>query len=107
MTTFFDDSSFLFHTRDKSAQQYASDVRSIWMVVDPITRIHPNTLMNDELIEEQFYIPERHLLLANKDKEPYKQNPHIQAPTIKSKVISFTKFLSFLRRWKNICWLDS
>ena len=68
----------------------------------PITRIHPNTLMNDELIVERFYIPQRHPVHANKDKEPYKQDPHIQAPTIKSKVISFTKFLSFLRRGKNI-----
>ena len=40
--------------------------------------------------------------MANKDKGPYEQDPHIQTPTFKSKLMSFTKFLSFLRRAKNI-----
>ena len=40
--------------------------------------------------------------MANKDNEPNEQDPHVQAPTIKTKLISFTKFLSFLRRAKNI-----
>ena len=39
--------------------------------------------MNAELIEERFYIPQGHLLLANKENEPYEQDPHIQAATIK------------------------
>ena len=102
MTTLFDDSSFLIHRKHKPAQQYASDVRSIWMAVDPITSNHPNALTNDELIEERFYIPQIDLLMANKGKVPYEQDPHIQAPTIKSKLMSFSKFLSFLRRAKNI-----
>ena len=87
------------------AQQYASDVRSIWMAVDPITSNHPNALKNDELIEERFYIPQIDLLMANKDNEPNQQDPHIQAPTIKSKLISFTILLSFLRRAKYIYWM--
>ena len=87
---------FFNFRKNKAAQQYASEVRFIWMAVDPITRIYPNALMNDELIEQRFYIPQRDLLIANKDKEPYEQEPHIQAPTIKSKLISFTRFLSFL-----------
>ena len=102
MTTLFDDSSFLIHRKHKPAQPYASDVRSIRMVLDPITSNHPNALTNDELIDERFYIPQIDLLMANKDNEPNEQNPHIQAPTIKSKLISFTKLLSFLRRAKNI-----
>ena len=102
MTTLFDDSSFLIHRKHKPAQPYASDVRSIWMALDPITSNHPNALTNDELIEEWFYIPQIDLLMANKGKVPYEQDPHIQAPTIKSKLMSFSKFLSFLRRAKNI-----
>ena len=54
MTTHFDDSSFPIHRKHKPAQQYASDVRSIWMVVDPITSNHPNALTHDELIGERF-----------------------------------------------------
>ena len=54
MTTLFDDSSFPIHRKHKPAQQYASDVRSIWMVVDPITSNHSNDLTNDELIGERF-----------------------------------------------------
>ena len=54
MTTLFDDSSFPVHRKHKPAQQYASDVRSIWMVVDPTTSNHPNALTNDELIGERF-----------------------------------------------------
>ena len=102
MTTLFDDSSFPIHRKHKPAQHYASDVRSIWMALDPITSNHPNALTNDELIEERFYIPQIDLLMANKDNEPNQQDPHIQAPTIKSKLISFTKLLSFLKRAKNI-----
>ena len=102
MTTLFDDSSFPVHRKHKPAQQYASDVRSIWMAVDQITSNHPNALTNDELIEERFYIPQIDLLMANKDNKPNEQDPHIQAPTIKSKLISFTKLLSFLKRAKNI-----
>ena len=56
--------------------------------------------MDDESFEERFYIPQRDLLIANKGKGPYEQDPHIQAPTIKSKLISFTKFLSFLEERK-------
>ena len=70
------------------------------MAVDPITRIHPNALMDDESFEERFYVLQRDLLIANKDKGPYEQDPHIQAPTIKPKLISFTKFLSFLEERK-------
>ena len=69
MATFFDDSFFLIDRKHKAAQQYASDVRSSWMVVDPLTRIHPNALKNDELIEERFYIPQRDILMSNRDKE--------------------------------------
>ena len=72
------------------------------MVVDPVTSNHPNALTNDELIEDRFYIQQIDLLMGNEDKGPYEQDPHIQTTTIKSKLISFTKFLSFLRRAKNI-----
>ena len=77
MTTLFDDSSFLIHRKHKPAQQYASDVISIWMAVDPITSNHPNALTNDELIEERFYIPQIVLLMANKDNKPNEQDSHI------------------------------
>ena len=52
-----------------------------------------------------FYIPQIDLLMANKDNEPNEQDPDVEAPRIKTKLISFTKFLSFLRRAKNIYWM--
>ena len=58
--------------------------------------------MNDELIEERFYVAQRDILMAHKNKEPYEHYAHIQAQIVKSKLISFTKFLCFLRRVKII-----
>ena len=80
----------------KSASQCASDVRSIWMAVDPDLSIHPNAFIDNELVESRFSIPQRNLLVENKDKEPHEQSPHIQAPTIKSKLISLNRFIDFI-----------
>ena len=80
----------------KSASQCASDVRSIWMAVDPDLAIHPNVFIDSKLVESRFYLPQRNLLMENKDKEPHEQSPHIQAPTIKSKLISFNRLIDFI-----------
>ena len=49
------------------------------------------------MIDKRYYLPPKKLLIKNKDKEHCEQEPHIQASTIKTKLISFTKFMSFLR----------
>ena len=36
------------------------------------------------------------MLIANKDKELHEQSPHIQTPTIKSKLISLNRFIDFV-----------
>ena len=70
----------------KSAGQTTSDVRSIWMSVDPDITVHPNSFVDNEVLENRFYIPQHNLLIENKDKELHEQTAHIQAPTIKSKL---------------------
>ena len=66
------------------------------MAVDPDLSIHPNALTDNELVESRFYIPQRNLLVENKDEEPHEQSPHIKAPTIKSKLISLNRFIDFI-----------
>ena len=56
----------------KSAPQTTSGVRSIWMSVDPDMTIHPNCFVENEVLENRFYIPQYNLLIENKDKEPHK-----------------------------------
>ena len=92
--------------KDQQAKQCSSDVRSIWSTVDPLLLIHPNALSNEDLIEERYYLPQKKLLIENKDKEPGEQEPHIQATTIKNKLISFNKFMLFLRDRKIYVGLD-
>lgn len=58
------------------------------MSVDPDMTIHPNSFIDNEVLENRFYIPQRDLLIENKDKEPHEQSAHIQVPTIRSKLIS-------------------
>ena len=58
------------------------------------------------MIEEQYYLPQKKLLIENKDKEPGEQEPHIQATTIKNKLTSFNKFMLFLRDRKIHVGLD-
>ena len=79
------------------AKQCFSDVRSIWSTVNPLLLIDPNALTSEDLIDKQYYLPPKKLLIKNKDKEHCEQEPHIQASTIKTKLISFKKFMSFLR----------
>ena len=76
------------------------------MVVDPLLLIHLNSLVNDELNEQRYYLPQKQLLIDNKDKELFEQEAHIQVSAIKSKLISFTKFLSFLETRKICIGLD-
>ena len=83
----------------KSADQTTSDVRSIWMFVHPDMTIHPNSFLDNEVLENRFYIPQCKLLIENKDKEPHEQSTYIQAPTIRSKLIKFNLFLDFIKEW--------
>ena len=84
-------------SKDQQAKQCSPNVRSIWSTVDPLLLIYSNSLTNEDLIEDRYYLPPKKLLIKNKDKEPCEQEPHVQAFTIKKKFISFTKFMSFLR----------
>ena len=58
----------------------------------------PNHRKNEENLEAKFYLPQKQLLLDNKDKDPKDQDLHIQAPTIRSKLISFNRFLNTLKQ---------
>ena len=80
----------------KSAGQTTSDVRSIWMFVDPDMTVHPNPFVDNEGLDNRFNIRQCNLLIENKDKDPHEQTAHIQAPTIKSKLISFNRFIGFI-----------
>ena len=80
----------------KSQHNNSSDVRVNWSAVDPLMHIHPNAIGEGELMEERFFIPQGDVLITNKDKELYEQDPHIQAPTIKSKLIGVTRLLDFI-----------
>ena len=84
-------------SKDQQAKQCSPNVRSIWSTVDPLLLIYSNSLTNEDLIEDRYYLSPKKLLIKNKDKEPCEQEPHVQAFTIKKKFISFTKFMSFLR----------
>ena len=84
-------------SKDQQAKQCSPNVRSIWSTVDPLLLIYSNSLTNEDLIEDRYYLPPKKLLTKNKDKESCEQEPHVQASTIKNKFISFTKFMSFLR----------
>lgn len=80
----------------KSAGQTTSDVRSIWMSVDPDMTVHPNCFVNNEALENRFCIPQHNLPIESKDKELHKQTAHIQTPTIKSKLIRFNRLIDFI-----------
>ena len=80
----------------KSAGQSTGDVQSIWMACDPDISIHPNVFADNEVIETRYYLPQRNLQIENKDKEPCEQEPHIQAPTIKTKLISLNRLIDFV-----------
>ena len=69
----------------KSAGQTTSDVRSIWMSVDPDMTVHPNPFVDNEGLDNRFNIPQCNLLIENKDKDP-----------LKSKLISFNRFIGFI-----------
>ena len=84
--------------KSAGAGQCTSDVRSIWMAVDPDLSIHPNAFTDNELLASRFYLPHRNLLTENKYKEPHEQSPHIQALTIKNKLINLNQFTNFIQQ---------
>ena len=58
--------------------------------------LYPNELKDEENIESKFFLPQKQLLIDNKDKPPQEQEPHIQALTIRSKLISLNRFFNIL-----------
>ena len=82
--------------KDKTSEQYVLDVSDIWNEIDPNMMLHPNELKDEENLESKFFLPQKQLLLDNKDKPPEQQEPHIQASTIRSKLIPLNRFLRTL-----------
>ena len=80
----------------KTAEQYVLDIRDIWSEIDQDMTLNPNQLRDEENLESRFYLPQKQLLLDNKDKDPEDQDAHIQANTIRSKLISLNRFLRTL-----------
>ena len=87
--------NFLKRT-EKTASQYLLDIRDVWSTVDPNMALYPNQLKDPECVETMFFLPMRHKLEENKDKEPNEQTDHIQAKTIKSKLQSLIRLTNFL-----------
>ena len=54
----------------QGSSQWTANVRAIWMACDPNLSIHPNIFPDNEVNESGFYLPQRNLLIENKDKEP-------------------------------------
>ena len=88
--------NFLQRT-EKTAWQYIKDINDVWSRVDPNMALYPNQLRDPENIEIMFFLPMRHKLEENKDKDPHVQTDHIQAKTIKSKLQSLIRLTYFLR----------
>ena len=57
----------------------------IWQEIDADMSLNPNLFRDEENLEAKFYLPQKRLLLDSTDKDPKDQDPHIQAPTIRSK----------------------
>ena len=95
-TTEFLLENFLQRT-EKTAWQFIKDINDVWSTVDPNMALYPNQLRDPENIEIMFFLPMRHKLEENKDKDPHVQTDHIQAKTIKSKLQSLIRLTYFLR----------
>ena len=89
--------SSFFRRTEKTASQYVLDINDVWCTVDPNMALYPNQLKDPETLETMFFLPMRHKLEENKDKDPHEQTNHIQAKTIKSKLESLIRLTYFLR----------
>ena len=87
-----------------NAKQHCTAVRNIWSDVDPYMQLHPNALVESNLIEERFFMPKKEELIRNKDLEPWEQSHYIQAPTIVSKLQSLKKLYWISTEQKNFYW---
>ena len=56
--------------------------------------MHPDQLVEIELIESKCFLPQKERLTKNKDKDPEFQTAHIQAGTIKRKLTNSNHFCS-------------
>ena len=82
--------------KEKYALQYILDIKDVWKSVDKSMCLFPNGLTEHEMIESCFFLPQKRKLIENKDKEVHKQDSHIQAKTIKSKLDNAVRLLKFL-----------
>ena len=82
--------------KDKTSDQYVLDVKVIWKETDPDFNLHHNEYKDEENLESKFFLPQKQLLLDNKDKPPEQQEAHIQASTIRLKLISLNRFFKIL-----------
>ena len=55
--------------------------------------LYPKELRDEQNIESKFYLPQKHLLIEEKDKDPEQQDSYIQASTRRLKPIFLNGFL--------------
>ena len=54
----------------KSAEQYVLGITDIWQEIDAEMSLNQNQFRDKENLEAKFYLPQKQLLLDNKDKDP-------------------------------------
>ena len=97
---------YFLRRTEKTTSQYVLDINDVWYTVDPNMALYSNQLKDPETIETMFFLPMRHKLEENKDKDPHEQTDHIQAKTIKSKLQSLICLTYFLRNRHNFIGLN-
>ena len=60
--------------KEKSALQYILDIKDVWKSVDQSMCLYPNGLIEHEMAESCFFLPQKRRLLENKDKEVNEQS---------------------------------
>ena len=74
-----------------------NNIRQVWTAIDPARLIFPrNSLKDPDLIEDYFFKPQLQLLEQNLRLPKEEQSHHIQASTIKSKLLSVSTFCKVL-----------
>ena len=84
---------FTHFNKNEKAAKYYSHIIGLWMAVDPLMLIHPNSLSDDEFMVQYFYLLQKQVLIENKEKKVFEKEAHSQTGTIKLKLISFTELL--------------
>ena len=80
-----------------NALTMVNNIRQVWTAIDPARSIFPRNFLRDpDLIEDYFFRPQLQLLEQNLKLLKEAQTHHIQASTIKSKLLCVSTFCKFL-----------